>query len=148
MIKLLMLLMTFFLVTPTFAKPGDALKYLPIQDGGRIKPYDSFAKEMLGIVYGKSRYEGRAATEIVMTWMLSPQAWADKKIFEVRNHQILNTLKLPTDQRYFSGEELFANDRFSLLRQELQAKRETKEKFNPYFQDLQRLENQFFVFQE
>ncbi|KHD87735.1 MAG: cytochrome C biogenesis protein [Bdellovibrio sp. ArHS] len=131
-----------------FAKDGEALKYLPVQDGGRIKPYDSFSREMLEIVYGKSKYEGRDATEIVMTWMLSPQAWNDKKIFEVRNHQVLSAMNLPKDQRYFSGEELFAGDRFNLLRQELQSKRETKEKLNPYFQALQRLENQYFVFQE
>lgn len=134
--------------TAAVADPGDALKYLPVQDGGRIKPYHSFAREMLEIVYGKSTYENRAATEVVMTWMLSPQAWEDKKIFEVRNHQVLEAMKLPRDQRYFSGQELFGNDRFTLLRQELQAKRETKEKFNPYFQAVQRLENQFFTFQE
>ncbi|KYG64256.1 cytochrome C biogenesis protein [Bdellovibrio bacteriovorus] len=146
--KILLVAMTLFMAVSVFAKDGDALKYLPVQDGGRIKPYDSFSREMLEIVYGKTKYEGRAATEIVMTWMLSPQAWQDKKIFEVRNHQVLTSMNLPKDQRYFSGEELFAGDRFNLLRQELQAKRDTKEKLNPYFQALQRLENQYFVFQE
>lgn len=142
------LLVFLFLGVTAFAKPGDALNYLQVQDGGRIKPYDSFAREMLEIVYGKTKYEGRAATEIVMTWMLSPQVWQGKKIFEVRNHQVLDALKLPKGERWFSGEELFGNERFTLLRQELQAKRETKEKLDPYFQALQRLENQFFVFQE
>ncbi|WP_413561150.1 cytochrome c biogenesis protein [Bdellovibrio sp. HCB209] len=149
--KLLLVLTTVLLSfsgLTTFAKPGDQLKYLPVQDGGRIKPYDSFSREMLEIVYGKGTYEGRKATEIILTWMLSPQAWADKKIFEVRNHQVLEAMKLPKDQRYFNGQELFGSDRFGLLRQELQAKRETKEKLNPYFQALQRLENQYFVFQE
>lgn len=146
--SLLTLLLAFFISLSAFAKVGDALKYLPVQDGGRIKPYDSFAREMLEIVYGKSKFEGREASEIVLTWMLSPQAWQDKKIFEVRNHQVLEAMKLSKEQRYFSGEELFAGDRFSLLRQELQSKRESKEKLNPYFQALQRLENQFFVFQE
>lgn len=146
--NLIALLLTVFIAGPALAAPGDSLKYLPVQDGGRIKPYDSFAKEMLEIVYGKKKYEGRDATEIVMTWMLSPQVWQDKKIFEVRNFEVLNALNLSKEQRYFSGEELFANDRFVLLRQELQQKRETKEKLNPYFQALQRLENQFFVFQE
>lgn len=146
--KFLVLAMTLLFSIGVFAKSGDAIKSLPVQDSGRIKPYDSFAREMLEIVYGKTSYEKRAATEIVMTWMLSPQAWQDKKIFEVRNHQVLEALKLPKDQRYFTGEEIFANERFTLLRQELQAKRESKEKLNPYFQALQRLENQFFVFQE
>lgn len=146
--KFLLLTITLLLSIGVSAKSGDELKYLPVQDGGRVKPYDSFAREMLEIVYGKTSYEKRDATEIVMTWMLSPQAWQDKKIFEVRNHQVLDALKLPKDQRYFTGEAIFANERFNLLRQELQAKRESKEKLNPYFQALQRLENQFFVFQE
>lgn len=146
--KLVFLMVSLLLSVSVFAKTGEALKYLPVQDGGRIKPYDSFAREMLEIVYGKTKFEGRAATEIVMTWMLSPQAWQDKKIFEIRNHQVLEAMKLPKDQRYFSGNEIFSSDRFTLLRQELQSKRETKEKLNPYFQALQRLENQFFVFQE
>lgn len=148
MMKWMLLLISFVVSVSVFAKPGDALNYLPVQDGGRIKPYDSFAREMLEIVYGKTKYEGRNATEIVMTWMLSPQSWQDKKIFEVRNHQVLEALKLPKDVRWFDGNELFGNERFALLRQELQAKRESKEKLDPYFQALQRLENQFIVFQE
>lgn len=144
---LIVVLMSVFGVG-ALAAPGDNLKSLPVQDGGRIKPYDSFAREMLEMVYGKTKFEGRAATEIVLTWMLSPQAWENKKIFEVRNHEVLKALNLPTDQRYFTGGELFAGERFPLLRQELNAKREAQEKLNPYFQALQRLENQFVVFQE
>ncbi|MFV8258424.1 cytochrome c biogenesis protein [Bdellovibrio bacteriovorus] len=146
--KIFLIIASLLVTCGAVAKPGDLLKSMPVQDGGRIKPYDSFAKEMLEIVYGKTKFEGRNATEIVLTWMLSPQAWEGKKIFEVRNHQVLQAMNLPKDQRYFNGEELFANERFTLLRQELQAKRETKEKLDPYFQALQRLENQFFVFQE
>lgn len=146
--NILLILSLCLFAAPSFAKPGDALKTLPVQDGGRIKPYDSFAREMLESVYGKSTFEGRKATEIVLTWMLAPESWAGKKMFEVRNHQVLEGLGLPKDQRHFTGDQLFANDKFQLLRQELQAKRETKEKLNPYFQALQRLENQFFLFQE
>lgn len=130
------------------AKAGDQLKALPVQDGGRVKPYDTFAREMLGIIHGKSTYEGRQAPEIVLTWMLSPAAWADKKIFEVKNHQLMDEMGLDRTQKYFSGLELFGGEKFNQLRQELQSKRETKERLNPYFQSLQRLENQFFVFQE
>jgi cytochrome c-type biogenesis protein CcsB len=147
---ILMSLMTVSFLTPlsAFSKSGEALKSLPVQDGGRIKPYDSFSKEMLEVIYGKQKYEGRDASEIVLTWMLSPQSWVDKKIFEVRNHQILTALNLPHEQRYFAGEELFNTDAFRLLREELDARRQTKEKLNPYFQAIQRLENQFFMFQE
>jgi ABC-type transport system involved in cytochrome c biogenesis, permease component len=130
------------------AKPGEALRAMPIQDGGRIKPFDSFSREMLEIVYGKTKYEKRAAYEIILTWMLSPEAWQGKKIFEVRNHQILKALRLNEEQRYFAGEELFANEKFGTLRQELQAKRQAQEKLDPYFQAVQRLENQYIIFAE
>lgn len=148
MIKLLSFICALFFSVSTFASPGESLKSLPVQDAGRIKPLQTFGKEVLEIVYGKSKYEGREAYEIVLTWMLSPQSWLDKPIFEVRNHAILTALGLPTDQRYFKGQEIFTKDGFQQLRQKLAEKRETKEKLDPYFQAVQRLENQFLIFND
>lgn len=138
---------------PTFSqalslKEGQALRALPVQSDGRVKPFDSFAREMLELVYGKQKYEGREAYEIIFTWMLAPQAWSNKELFEVRNHEVLKNLGLDITKRYFKGEELFSNTKFNDLRAELNIKRESKEKLNPYFQALQRLENQFFIFSE
>lgn len=145
---ILVLLLSLMIFQGAIAAPGDALKHLPVQDAGRIKPYDTFAKEMLTIIYGKGTFEKRDATEIIMTWMLSPTAWQGKKLFEVRNHEVLKALNLPADQKYFTGDEIFSSDQFPVLLQELQAKRESKEKLTPYFQALQRLENQLIVFRE
>ncbi|OYZ16192.1 MAG: cytochrome C biogenesis protein [Bdellovibrio sp. 28-41-41] len=129
-------------------KEGEALRNLPVQADGRIKPFDSFAREMLELVYGKQKYEKRDAYEIILTWMLAPQTWQAKELFEVRNFEVLNRLGLDNQKRYYKGEELFSGAKFSELRAELAAKRETKEKLTPYFQALQRLENQYFVFSE
>ncbi len=129
------------------ATSGELIRHLPVQDGGRVKPYDTFARETLKLVYGKEAYEDKPATEVIFTWMLSPEAWKDKAIFEARNREVLKGLNLE-DKRYFTGDELFGTDRFIQLRHDLQAKRESKEKLTPYFQALQRLENQFFIFQE
>tara|TARA_B110001454_G_scaffold219203_1_gene252118 strand:+ start:29871 stop:31538 length:1668 start_codon:yes stop_codon:yes gene_type:complete len=129
-------------------KEGEALRSLPVQADGRIKPFDSFAREMLELVYGKQKYEKRDAYEIILTWMLAPQTWQAKELFEVRNFEVLNRLGLDSQKRYYKGEELFSGAKFSELRAELAAKRETKEKLTPYFQALSRLENQYFVFSE
>jgi cytochrome c-type biogenesis protein CcsB len=131
-----------------FASAGDALLYLPVQDGGRIKPYDTFAKEGLKLVYGKEKYEGRPASEIVLTWLLQPTAWQDRPFIEIRRNQLKKALKFPEEQRYFSPNELFNNERLQLVLQELQAKRETKEKLDPYYQSVQTLEGQLFFFRE
>jgi cytochrome c-type biogenesis protein CcsB len=144
----LVLLLSLLIYKGAFAADGEAIRYLPVQDAGRIKPYDTFAKEMLTIVYGKPTFEKRNATEIIFTWMLSPTAWQAKKIFEVRNHEVLSALGLSKEERYFTGDQIFANEKFQLLMSELQSKRESKEKLTPYFQALQRLENQLLVFRE
>lgn len=121
---------------------------IAIQDAGRVKPFDTFARETLSLIYGKTSYEGRDAYEIVMTWLLAPELWRDKKIFEIRNHDVLKKLNLPLEQRYFAGTEVFVKSEFQNLMIDLKDKRETKEKLDPYFQAVQRLEEQMFVFNE
>ncbi|MBL7543715.1 MAG: cytochrome c biogenesis protein CcsA [Bdellovibrionaceae bacterium] len=137
-----------FLTPFTFAADGDALRSLPVQADGRVKPFDSFAREMLELIYGKQKFETRDAYEIILTWMLAPEPWQNRELFEVRNFEVLTHLGLDTQKRHYKGSELFVGPKFAELRQELALKRESKEKLTPYFQALQRLENQFFVFSE
>lgn len=124
------------------------LQILPVQDGGRQKPYDSFAREQLELVYGKTNFEGREAFEVIFTWMLSPEAWAEKEIFQVVNLDVKKKLGLDPEKKRFKGTQIFDQSGFSDLMIELRDQRETKEKLTPYFQALQRLENQFFIFSE
>jgi cytochrome c-type biogenesis protein CcsB len=134
---------------------SQSLQSLPVQDGGRLKPFDSFARESLQLIYGKQEFkvEGgpgapRPATEIIMTWILQPTAWQDTPLFEVKYGLLKKALKLPEEKKYLSFNELSSNERLPTVMQELQSKRETKEKLDPYFQSLQRLENQIYTFRE
>ncbi|MCM2352505.1 MAG: cytochrome c biogenesis protein CcsA [Pseudobdellovibrio sp.] len=134
-------------------KLGEAIRYMPVQDGGRIKPYDTFAKEVLEVVYGKQNYktesgESAPAYLIVLTWMLSPDSWVNRPLFEVNHLDVKNKLGLPKDRKYFSNSELFTTDKFQNLMQELADKRQSQEKLTPYFQALQRLQNQMIYFRE
>lgn len=143
-----------FLLVALLAAPfaataaSNALSSLPVQDGGRIKPYDTFAREHLALIYGKQSFEGKPAVEIVLTWLLQPQAWEDRPFFEIRHHLVKRALKLDETSMHFSPKEILSNERLSVLMRELQSKRETKEKLDPYFQAVQRLENQLFTFRE
>lgn len=134
-------------------RPGESLKYLPVQDAGRVKPFDTFSREVLEIVYGKQKFkfEGKEplpAYIVVFTWMLTPEAWRDQEIFEVKNNLIKKALDLPSEKNRYKGEVVFGSDKFQVLMQELEEKRKSKEKLTPYFQALQRLETQFFLFRE
>jgi cytochrome c-type biogenesis protein CcsB len=134
-------------------KQGEAIRYMPVQDGGRLKPYDTFAKEVLEVVYGKQKYktesgETAPAYLIVLTWMLSPDSWTERSLFEVNHLDVKNKLGLPVDKKYFSSKELFTTDKFQNLMQELADKRQSQEKLTPYYQALQRLQNQMIYFRE
>ncbi len=139
----------------------EALKRLPIQDSGRIKPLTTFALETLQLVYGRTSYkplakEGEAgksdlrprpALEIIMTWFLAPQFWDDQPIIELKLPALKEALGLDKTRDRFTPKELFTNDRIGLVIQELAAYRETKAKLNPYYQSVARLENQLGVYQ-
>ena len=140
------------------ANPSEALKYLPVQDAGRIKPYDTFARESLQLVYGSQEYRtpngvNRSAVEIVTTWMLVPEHWDKEKIVQINHLGLKKALNLvdangqATDERYFTPSDLFSNDRLSLVMQELGSVRQTKKKLNPYEQAVQRLESQLGMYQ-
>lgn len=132
----------------------ESLKSLPVQDAGRVKPFDSFAREALHLIYGKQTYlsekdgDIRPASEIVMTWILQPTAWAETPLFEIRFGALKKALKLVDERKLYSFNEISNNERFPTLMQELASKRETKEKLDPYFQAVQRLESQLLTFRE
>lgn len=158
----LMSVLVAFAATVGHAASGDgmeALKRLPIQDAGRIKPFDTFARETLQLVYGKETYRAKAsgdgaadsrersAMEIVMTWFLAPQFWDEQEIVELRLASLKEALNLEKTKDRFTPKEMFANDRTGLVFQELASFRETKQKLTPYFQAVQRLETQLSVYQ-
>lgn len=124
----------------------ESLKSLPVQDSGRIKPYDTFARESLQLIYGKQTFQGRPAVEVVTTWFLVPEAWEKKKLFQVSHRGLKEALKLDVNEGYFEIASFLSNDRISFVFQELLAKQETKEKLDPYFQAVQRLQNQLGLF--
>ncbi len=134
------------------ADSTEPLRYLPVQDGGRVKPLETLTRETLQLVYGRQSYSGpdgasRSALEIVMTWMLVPTYWDAQKIVEINHRGLKDSLNVDHDQKYFSPAELFANGRLVLVMQELASYRESKRKLDPYYQAAQRLENQLSSYQ-
>ncbi len=125
---------------------ADSLSWLPVQDGGRIKPYDTFTRESLQLIYGKSTYNGQPALEVVTTWMLAPEVWEEKEFVLLRRRDIKEALKIDPELSHFSPKSLMTNERLPLLFQDLRNKLDAKEKLNPYYQDVQRLEQQLGLY--
>lgn len=125
-----------------------ALQYIPVQDGGRVKPFQTFANEKLELIYGKTKYEGKPAYELLMTWLLQPGMWSERPIFEIKHHLVKKALGIEAEAKYVSLEFLLKTDKLEPLLQELSSKRESKEKLDPYFQAIERLEGQIVTFRE
>lgn len=122
------------------------IKNLPVQSGGRIKPFDSFAKESLQLIYGRKSFKGQEASSIVFTWMLLPSQWEQQSFLQIRHYPLKKDLGLPEKTSHFSPKELKNNEKVALLIQELRHKRDKKEELGPYFEAVQSLENQMNLF--
>ncbi len=143
------LVLLFFPIFSWAMSLSQALDEIPIQNAGRIKPFSTFAQESLQLIYGKSKYNGKDATEIVFTWILIPDQWMNTPIIELRHAGLKEALKIemPASERHITAQALFANERVPLILQELNTLRGRQEKLNPYYQAVQRLESQLGLFQ-
>jgi len=151
-------LITWMLMVPGFAfavELGKPIEAIPVQDGGRTKPFATFARESLQLIHGKSKFkpkdgkEYKQAPEVVFTWMLIPDHWMNTDLVEIRHSGLREALKLTEDKSVilFSPQSLFTNERIPLVMQELNSARPRQETLNPYYQAVQRLENQLALFQ-
>ena len=145
--KTIILLILLFWHSLAIADMSSLLNTLPIQSGGRIKPFGTFAKESLQLIYGRSHYEDKSPSEVIFTWLLLPEHWSQVDIIEIPRLDIKQNLKLDVKKKYFSFKTLTASPRLSLIFQELEALRTDRMKLNPYFQSIQRLEGQIQTFQ-
>ncbi len=147
MIRSLFLVLVLGFQNFAFADSWSApLDYIHVQDAGRLKPLDTFARESMQLINGKREYEGKKAIEIVMTWMMAPELWNDTPLILVRHNGLKEALKLEKTQKYFTPKELLMNDRLGMVISELKTQREQKAKLNPYFQAVSLLENQLSLF--
>lgn len=137
----------FFCAGGVEASVVDPIRYLPVQDAGRIKPYDTFAREALELIHGRTKFKGKEAVEVVTTWLVLPEQWDSMELVEVRHKGLRDALQLEGQQVHYSMADLLSNSRLPLLLQELRTRRDLQEKLTPYFQAVQRLENQITLYQ-
>ncbi|MBI3999490.1 MAG: cytochrome c biogenesis protein CcsA [Candidatus Omnitrophica bacterium] len=56
---------------------------VPIQQGGRVKPFASFAKESVLFITAKTSFDHQDPTTLVWHWMAEPSVWNAKPILPV-----------------------------------------------------------------
>ncbi len=132
---------------------------LPVQNGGRLKPYDTYARESLMLMHGSAKFKredeseeskktSRKAAHVIATMIMAPEMWENIPFIRVDHLGLKKALGLPEDQKYFKPGELNRNPRLGVLIGDLNGKRVGKEKLNPFDQAAQRLESQLIIFHE
>jgi len=103
---------------------------LAIQDGGRRKPVDTFARETLIKITGRSTYTSGAktwqATDFILSMLLDTHDWKKEPMILVSLGDLRQRLGLPEQQRQFSFTQLTALPELNALANQAHALRKAE----------------------
>src|SRR4051812_39086207 len=101
-----------------------------IQDGGRRKPVDTFAREALIKMTGRSTYTSGAKTwqapDFILSMLLDTKDWKKEPMILVSLGELKQRLGLPDQQRRFSFEQLTALPELNALASQAHALRKAE----------------------
>ncbi len=93
---------------------------LVIQDeGGRMKPINTFASELLRKLSGKDKYEDMSANQVFLSMMLNPAAWYNVDLIALgkeQNDSIRKVVGVPPGTEFVKATDFFDDNREYKLR--------------------------------
>lgn len=101
-----------------------------VQSGGRVKPIDTFARELVAMVHGKASYQNEHPVQTYFGWMADGQGWANEPLLYLPKGDLRTRLGLnDRKEKYFSLAELQDNQALIQVAMESQAAEEKGDKF-------------------
>jgi cytochrome c-type biogenesis protein CcsB len=83
-----------------------------VQHGGRVKPLDTFAREMVKTIYAKDNFQGQHPVEAYFRWMSDGERWANEPILYLGKSDLRKQLGLEDHEgHYFAVSELQGHPR-------------------------------------
>lgn len=120
---------------------------IPVQSGGRVKPFESFAHEVLLSVVGKTNWEGRGATETVWQWIARPEDWHTKSFLPVKYAPLREEFSLKVIGGKISPEWVLTHAPFQEKVEQILLKQKRKERLTPPEQKRAELNDRAHLFQ-
>jgi cytochrome c-type biogenesis protein CcsB len=105
-------------VQPLAAGPElDPLRTIAVQEGGRLKPFDTFARETARKVtgaraFGAESVQGLEPVEWVLSMLAAPARWKDEPIVRVTHAGLRQAVELPAGKDRYSFNELVGHQPF------------------------------------
>ena len=81
----------------------------PVQNGGRLKPFDSFAREVVLFETGSQKFEKWGAVDLLFSWITYPDEWEVKPLIRINREDVKRQLGLDEKRTHFSPRELMSN---------------------------------------
>ena len=86
--------------------PITAAKYIPIQHNGRVKPLDSFARQLVRLITGGERWEKKEALAVLLDALADKEKINDTRWVRIDYLELKENLALPQNGRFFSMNEI------------------------------------------
>jgi len=113
------------LAPPARAVDTHALEAIPVQEGGRKKPYLVFAQESLLAMSGKTSVtidgRKRTAIDVVTAIWLDPSAWGGQPLILINNLELKKLAGFDETRKLFSHDELANSPGFTAALRKAQA---------------------------
>jgi ABC-type transport system involved in cytochrome c biogenesis permease subunit len=105
------------------------LRSVPIQNGGRLKPIDTFARETVFTITGRESFEGRTPLMNILGWMSDSEAARKAPVIDVSRQDVRRALDLP-DARWISADALLSNPKFEAMGKDIVQKEQSGEELS------------------
>ena len=106
------------------ALPGirlNDLRLMPTQSGGRLKPFDEFARENLLAITGSRTFGNLDPSEALLSMMVSSKEWSEVKMIRISVPEVNQQLLLDSGRKFFSAAELLASNAFLQYSESIQS---------------------------
>ncbi|MBI2609006.1 MAG: cytochrome c biogenesis protein CcsA [Deltaproteobacteria bacterium] len=123
----------------------DTLRALPIQHGGRLKPLDTFAREAVQNITGKTHFNKFDPVELVFSWYFDPTSWKEVSLILITSLELKEKLGLVQNQKYFSLLTLENIKELNVLIQNIHEKNQREEKLSPFEKNVESLATQMII---
>ncbi len=116
-----------------FSMPKEALEEirgLAIQHNGRVKPFDSFAREEMDRLTGSPRWKNQDPVEIVLSILLEPDRWQAEPLLAVPFAPLRHEMGLDRKETHLSYSRLVSERRLMRLLPPIVQKQQGGEKLS------------------
>jgi cytochrome c-type biogenesis protein CcsB len=121
---------------------------LAIQDGGRVKPFDTFARESVQLLTGTQSFKNKNPNETVLSWLFFPDEWTSQKFIQIKYLKLKTDLGYKETENLFSPIELIQNPKLASLFTDFAQRQKEKKKLDPYYSAIAKINNQLTLYQE